>query len=79
MINKQSKYTILLAIIAFGLCLPMILFDNLIVRDVATRYAPMAEAFARGDWHNAFHHRIPPLFTIFVDKSQHIRMSRNGF
>jgi 4-amino-4-deoxy-L-arabinose transferase-like glycosyltransferase len=64
MINKQSKYTILLAVTAFCLCLPMLLFDNLIVRDVATRYAPMAEAFASGDWQNAFHYRIPPLFTI---------------
>jgi len=62
--NKQSKYTLLLAISAFCLCLPMILFDNAIVRDVAARYAPMAEAFARGDWQNAFHHKIPPLFTI---------------
>lgn len=62
--KKQSKYTILLAIAAFCLCLPMLLFDNLAVRDVAARYAPMAEAFARGDWQYAFHPRIPPLFTI---------------
>lgn len=64
MMNKQSKYTILLAVAAFCLCLPMILFDDSIVRDVTTRYAPMAEAFIRGDWAHAFHPRIPPLFNI---------------
>lgn len=30
-------------------------------RDVATRYAPMAEALAEGDWRYAFHPRVPPL------------------
>jgi 4-amino-4-deoxy-L-arabinose transferase-like glycosyltransferase len=30
-------------------------------RDVAGRYAAMAEAFAAGDWAYAFHPRIPPL------------------
>jgi 4-amino-4-deoxy-L-arabinose transferase-like glycosyltransferase len=62
--NKQSRYTILLALAAFCLCLPILLFDSSIVRDVAARYAPMAEAFASGDWQNAFHPRIPPLFTV---------------
>lgn len=33
-------------------------------RDVATRYAPMAEAFAEGNWHYAFHPRVPPLQVI---------------
>ena len=61
--KKESKYTILFAVAAFCLCLPMILFDNAPVSDVATRYAPMTEAFARGDWQHAFHPRIPPLFS----------------
>ncbi len=64
MINKQFSYTFLLAVAAFCLCLPMLLWDNLTVSDVATRYAPMAEAFACGNWQQAFHPRIPPLFVI---------------
>lgn len=66
MIKKQFNYSLLLAIAAFCLCLPMLLWDNSIVRDVAARYAPMAEAFARGDWECAFHPRIPPLFTVIT-------------
>ena len=34
------------------------------LRDVATRYAPMAEAFAEGNWDYAFHPRVPPLQVI---------------
>lgn len=64
--SKQSKYTILLAIAAFFLCLPILFWDNSIVRDVAARYTPMVEAFARGDWQNAFHPRIPPLFIVIA-------------
>lgn len=36
------------------------------MRDVAARYAPMARAFAEGDWAFAFHPRIPPLFPLFA-------------
>lgn len=63
-IKKQFNYSLLLAVTAFLLCLPMILFDNLPVNDVVTRYAPMTEAFAHGNWQEAFHPRIPPLFVI---------------
>ena len=66
MIKKQFNYSILLAIAAFCLCLPMLLFDYSPVRDVAARYAPMSEAFACGDWEHAFHPRIPPLFAILA-------------
>ena len=34
------------------------------LRDVATRYAPMAEAFAEGNFAYAFHPRVPPLQVI---------------
>lgn len=33
-------------------------------RDVAARYAPMAEAFARGEWQFAFHPRVTPLLPV---------------
>ena len=33
-------------------------------RDVAVRYAPMAEAFARGDWAFAFHPRVPMFYSV---------------
>lgn len=54
----------LLTLAAFLLCLPMLLFDSLPVSDVAARYASMAEAFAHGNWPEAFHPKIPPLFII---------------
>lgn len=38
--------------------------DDIPPRDVAMRYAPMAEAFARGDWQYAFHPRVPLLFPV---------------
>jgi len=34
--------------------------------DCAARYAPMAEAFARGDWYEAFHPRFCILFQILT-------------
>ncbi|MFA6714415.1 MAG: phospholipid carrier-dependent glycosyltransferase [Victivallaceae bacterium] len=63
-IKKQLNYSLILAIAAFLLCLPILLFDNLPVRDVVNRYAPMAEAFAQGNWQDAFQPKIPPLFVI---------------
>ena len=41
-----------------------IVLNDIPVRDVASRYAPMSEAFARGDWQYAFHPRIQPLQVI---------------
>lgn len=43
----------------------MVLFD-LPPRDVADRYAPMAEAFAAGDWRFAFHPRVTPLLPMLA-------------
>lgn len=40
------------------LYLPQIFLNDLPQRDVAYRYAPAAEAFARGDWQYAFHPRL---------------------
>ena len=44
--------------------LPAIALYDLPQRDVAMRYAPMAEAFAAGDWRFAFHPRVTPLLTV---------------
>ena len=46
------------------LLLPCILLEDYPLPDVAMRYAPMAEAFARGDWLFAFHPRITPLLPV---------------
>jgi 4-amino-4-deoxy-L-arabinose transferase-like glycosyltransferase len=50
-----------LFLFAIILCLPLIWLDDIPSRDVAHRYAPMAEAFARGDWEYAFHPRVSML------------------
>ena len=34
------------------------------ISDTMARYAPMADAFARGDWHYAFHPRFGVLFQV---------------
>ncbi len=39
-------------------------FADVPERDVATRYAPMAESFAAGKWAYAFHPRIPMLYPV---------------
>ena len=43
---------------------PCIILEDYPLPDVATRYAPMAEAFARHDWLFAFHPRITPLLPV---------------
>ncbi len=52
------------------LYLPLVIFNDLPQRDAAYRYAPAAEAFARGDWGYAFHPRLqflhPFVSGIFV-------------
>ncbi|MBR2632265.1 MAG: glycosyltransferase family 39 protein, partial [Lentisphaeria bacterium] len=51
-------------ILAAALYLPLILIsDNWPSLDVASRYAPMAEAFSRGDFQYAFHPRCQMLHT----------------
>lgn len=51
-------------LLAVVLALPPIFITMLPAYDTAARYAPMAQAFAAGDWAYAFHPRIPPLFPI---------------
>ena len=47
---------------ALLLAIPLAYFADMPERDIATRYAPMAEAFATGKWAYAFHPRIPMLY-----------------
>ena len=49
---------------ALLLALPLAYFSDMPERDIATRYAPMAEAFAAGKWTFAFHPRIPMLYPV---------------
>ena len=46
------------------IALPAVFSDVLPQRDVAFRYAPMAEAFRKGDWSFAFHPRTGLLHTL---------------
>jgi len=48
------------------LLIPAMYFYDLPLRDVADRYAPMAEAFAAGDWGFAFHPRVTPLLPVLA-------------
>ena len=54
----------LLFLLLWLLLIPCILLEDYPLPDVAMRYAPMAEAFARGDWLFAFHPRITPLLPV---------------
>lgn len=54
----------LIFVVLWLFLLPAIVMFDYPQADVATRYAPMAEAFASGDWHFAFHPRIPPLLPV---------------
>ena len=47
---------------ALLLAVPLAYFADMPERDIATRYAPMGEAFAAGKWTYAFHPRIPMLY-----------------
>ena len=46
---------------ALILALPLALAETIPLRDLAGRYAPMAEALAAGDWEHGFHSAYPPL------------------
>ena len=48
-------------VLSLLLCSALGFINDIPERDAAVRYAPMAEAFAAGDWTYAFHPRIPPL------------------
>ena len=52
-------------LLIFLLYIPAAILDDIPQRDVAYRYAPAAEAFARGDWMYAFHPRMQVLHPVF--------------
>ena len=54
----------LLFLLLWILLIPCIILEDYPIPDVAMRYAPMAEAFARRDWLFAFHPRITPLLPV---------------
>ena len=51
---------------ALLLMIPMVFLEQIPERDIAGRYAPMAEALVRGDWAYAFHPRIPMLHPVLA-------------
>ena len=57
--KKEKLILWAMFLITIGLYLPQTpMMKLLILRDTALRYAPMAEAFASGDWQYAFHPRL---------------------
>lgn len=55
------RFPCLIFVLSLLLCAFLSSLNDIPERDVAGRYAVMAEAFAAGDWDYAFHPRIPPL------------------
>ncbi len=53
----------LLFIFAILLATAVAVSNQIVANDTITRYAPMAEAFARGDWQYAFHPRFGVVFS----------------
>jgi len=60
----RSKLPYLLPLLFMIAALPFLLINQMPGNDVAGRYAPMAEAFASGEWKLAFHPRFGLLFPI---------------
>ena len=50
-------------LLALCLSAPLVCLTDVPDRDVADRYAPMAEAFAEGAWAFAFHPRVPMFYS----------------
>ncbi|MCP3967426.1 MAG: glycosyltransferase family 39 protein [Lentisphaerae bacterium] len=65
---KKNKITPLFFCFTMALLLIMVLLllSDIPQRDVAFRYAPMAEAFAKGNWAFAFHPKVPPLHPLLA-------------
>lgn len=51
-------------LLALMLALPLVFLTTVPPVDVASRYVPMATAFADGNWAYAFHPRVPVLFPV---------------
>ena len=70
----QSVYAKLFLLICGAVVayLPLIFLRSVPLRDVASRYAPMAEAFAQGDFLYAFHPRCQMLHTTVAGSIAYI-------
>lgn len=55
-----------LVVCALALVIPLLILTDIPQPDVASRYAPMAEAIAQGDMEISFHPRIPPLLPVIA-------------
>ncbi len=64
LIHKFFRSPCFPALTALVLALGMVWLTEFPDRDVFSRYAPMAEAAAAGDWKFAFHPRVPFLFPL---------------
>ncbi len=54
-----------LFLLALLLVLPLLVLNDIPLRDVLSRYAPMAQAVLDHNWMVAFHPRVPLLFPVF--------------
>ena len=61
----RSMY-VFVVLAAFLIALSGVLLNDLPLRDVAQRYAPMADAFAAGNFDYAFHPRVPMLHPLLA-------------
>ena len=66
MVNNDRVKLYTLFVLFFLLSLILSFIDVIPARDVAFRYAPMAKAFACGDWEYAFHPRTPMALSIMA-------------
>jgi len=63
--RNDSNKTALLAVAAWGMCLPIILFDAIPGADTSVYYSAMIREIAAGRWEHGFYPMIPPLFPVF--------------
>jgi hypothetical protein len=54
-----------LFLLALLLVFPLLVLNDIPLRDVLSRYAPMAQAILDHNWMEAFHPRVPLLFSVF--------------
>jgi hypothetical protein len=62
--KREGFFLCCVFVLTLLLYLPQIFLREAILRDVALRYAPMAESFASGDFRYAFHPRVQSLHPL---------------
>ena len=58
LVRRENLTLLCCALVLFLLYFPGAYMHEFILRDTAVRYAPMADAFAAGNWEYAFHPRV---------------------